>query len=164
MTLETWGAALGAGLASAGMVVAGARSWLAKPTEKKIDAMASELGVGSQNGQTMSSLLQSISLSVQCMGETTDQNHKGITEILRVQEVHGNKLDIHERRISEGATKHEALAEQVALQRSTADIAHKLATTNATIAEKLVEKTALIAADLERENAKLRGRRKAVAR
>jgi hypothetical protein len=111
MTLETIGAALGAGIAAAGVVITGAKRWLTRPAEKKLDAMSVELGVGI--GPTIASLVMSTAGAVQRLEDASGVCAAGIKEILRIQESHGVKLDMHEQRFEIIEQKHDELHERV---------------------------------------------------
>jgi hypothetical protein len=147
MNLDTIGSALGAGLAAAGMVIVGARRWMSKPAEKKLDAMSAELGVGV--GPSVTSLLMSTASAVQRLEEGAGHSRRGIDQILRVQGEHGDKLDSHERRLEVIETAH-LLADK------TEEIAAVLAEKTLKVAEALATKTEQTAKTLadQQENVK----------
>ena len=115
MTPEQIGGMVGVGLASGAAVFAAVRKWF-NPSEKKIDAMAGELGVcegGTPSGSpTLASLVMSTATSVQRLEGHAEKNADGIQRLLDVQEIHGNKLNLHERRLETIETKATAFAIQ----------------------------------------------------
>jgi hypothetical protein len=125
---ETIGAVLGAALASAGTVVVGARRWMSKPSEKKLDALSLELGVGV--GPSLASLVMATASTVQRLEGSSMDNGRGIDQILQVQEAHGEKLNGHEERIE------------------TIEAAHVLASKTEEVAAALAAKTELTAKNL----------------
>ena len=111
------GTGLGAAFAACVAIYGAARRWMVdRPTQQKINAVAGELGVcesGVPSGApTLASLVMSTATAVQRLEGHAEENKTGIQKILDVQEVHGNKLDIHEQRLFKTETKVEALAIQ----------------------------------------------------
>ena len=108
MTLETFGSVLGAAVASAGVVIVGAKRWLTKPAEKKLDAMSAEIGVGTV-GPSLLSLVATTASAVARLEGLSEHNGTGITEILNIQKAHGEKLDKHEKRFEAIEGQHKVL-------------------------------------------------------
>lgn len=117
MTPETIGAALGAGVASAAIVITSAKRWLTQKTEDKVNAMAGELGVcesGVPTGApTLASLVMSTATSVQRLEDHAEKNSNGIMRLLEVQESQCSQLNIHGRRLDAVETKTEAVVAHV---------------------------------------------------
>ena len=117
VTPETIGAALGAGVASAAIVITSAKRWLTKSSEDKLNAVAGELGVcesGVPSGApTLSSLVMSTATAVQRLEDHAEKNSNGISRLLEVQEVQGNQLSLHGHRLDAVETKTEAVASHV---------------------------------------------------
>jgi hypothetical protein len=158
VTLETIGSVLGAGLASAGIVVVSARRWLSQRAENKIDAVAKELGVGI--GPTIASLVMSTAGAVQRLEGHMGGSSERIENLIRIQGEHAARLLDHESRFvdHEGRIvvieeRHETCAfnsGQVAslLAQKTENVARVLAEHTEHVAEALAIKTAQTAKKL----------------
>jgi hypothetical protein len=171
MTLQEWGAAVGTAFGTAGLVLAGGKQWFAKRTEKKIDAVSVELGVGVE-GPSLLSLVASTNTSVATMAASvgrletnSEESRKGAADVLAVLKRHGEKLEDQSRRIGDqhrriaiiedrhntcGFTS-ERVAELLALK--TEDVARLLSVETKATAAKLAEKTEKTAEDLARKEA-----------
>jgi hypothetical protein len=144
LTLETIGAVLGAGLASAGIVITAARRWITKPAEQKLDAMSVELGVGV--GPSIASLVMTTAGTVQRLEEGLGGSGRRIENIIRVQGEHAAQLLDHEGRIVFIESRRETCSfsnEQAAclLAQKTERVAEALAIKTETVAETLAVKT-----------------------
>jgi hypothetical protein len=156
MTLQDWGAAIGAGFGTAGLVIAGGKQWLSKRAEKKIDAVSVEIGVGTE-GPSLLSLVASTSsavertaLTVGRLEKNSEESRKGAADVLTVLKRHGERLEDYGRRIGAIEGRHETcgftnerIAELLALK--TEDVAAKLATKTEEVAAELAAKTEHVA-------------------
>ena len=111
------GTGLGAAFAACVAIYGAARRWMVdRPTQQKINAVAGELGVcesGVPSGApTLASLVMSTATAVQRLEGHAEKNADGIQRLLDVQEIHGNKLNLHERRLETIETKATAFAIQ----------------------------------------------------
>jgi hypothetical protein len=159
MTLQDWGAAIGAGLGTAGLVIAGGIQWLSKRAEKKIDAVSVEVGVGTE-GPSLLSLVASTNTSVSTVAATvsrletnSEESRKGALEVLTVLRRHGEKLEDYGRRIGVIEDRHETCgftSERVAslLALKTEDVARLLSVETKATAAKLASKTEAVAKEL----------------
>ena len=105
MNLQEWGAAIGAGFGTAALVVSGGKQWFAKRTEKKIDAVSVEIGVGTE-GPSLLSLVAStntqvstISSSVSRLETHSEESKKNAADVLAELKRHGEKLEGQDRRL-----------------------------------------------------------------
>lgn len=171
MDLPTIGSALGAGLASAGVVIVGAKRWFTQRAEKKIDALSLEVGVGTV-GPSLVSLVASTNTSVATVAaavgrlETnSEESRKGAADVITILQRHGEKLEDQSRRIGDqhrrlviieerhdtcGFTS-ERVAELLALK--TEDVARLLSVETKAVAAKLAIKTEKVAEELARHPA-----------
>jgi hypothetical protein len=168
MMLQDWGAAVGAGLGTAGLVIAGGKKWLSQRAEKKIDAVSVELGVGLV-GPSLVSLVASTSsvvattaAAVGRLETNSEESRNGAAEVLTILRRHGETLENYGRRISVIENRHqtcgftnERVAELLALK--TEEVAKVLADKTEAVAAKLAEKTEGVAEALAQHPAGPKG-------
>jgi hypothetical protein len=101
------GAAL-AGAAGTGVVFVKHVLPLFKKRDADVKAIKEEIGVG-VGSDTMSELVVSVAAAVQRIENSSHQHGEGISEILRVQAIHGVKLDEHDMRLVKIEEDHDVL-------------------------------------------------------
>jgi hypothetical protein len=147
-TLEAIGSAIGAGVASAGVVIVGARRWFSQRAEKKIDALSLEVGVGTI-GPSLVSLVASTNTSVATVAATvgrlethSEESKKAAADVLTVLRRHGERLEDHSKRIGRIEGRHETCGF------TNERVAELLALKTEQVAKVLAEKTEAVAAEL----------------
>jgi hypothetical protein len=152
MDLNTIGSAIGAGLASAGIVTVAARRWISQRAEKKIDALSVEIGVGTV-GPSLLSLVATTAKAVDRLETNSEKSEKGAADILIILTRHGESLEDHSKRLGIIENRHdmcgftnERVAEVLALK--TEQVAETLAAKTKDVAAKLAAKTEDVAEKL----------------
>lgn len=136
ITPETVGAALGAGLASATLVIAGAKRWFS-PSEKKMDKVVAGLGAAN-GGPTVVSLVLATADHVQRISSHLETFHEEFREHDRM-EADNRQKNLSEHQLLQ--TKISASNESVALAAKTVQVAEDLASKTLQVAQELHQET-----------------------
>lgn len=147
--IEQIGSAIGAGLASAGVVTVLARQWISKRAEKKLDALSVEVGVGTE-GPSLLSLVATTASATERIEKGFTKHGEVLDGVLRAQELYGVTLEDHGRRLGLIEVRHdscgltnERIAEILALK--TEQVAKELSDETKDVAAKLAAKTERVA-------------------
>jgi hypothetical protein len=144
MNWESLGSAIGGGLATAGLVAAGARKWF-RPSDERLDDLTRQIQTPDKM-PSIADLVVSTATAVQRLEGTANGTRVVLDDVVRGQRNLTTRVDVIE-------TKHDALDARVTLALHTERIAEILADKTEEIAKALAGKTEAVAAALAKHQA-----------